>query len=113
MSGAGTQNINGVYAKVPNSENAEIGYAGFQEQQLIRTWKSLNGSFQIYHFTTKNGGYWKISDNNPLRYFYKGPGDSTAVTEWIYNTSDGGTKPDPNIACFKGRNVAHYERKYI
>ena len=102
MSGAGTLNINGVYTKVPNSENAENASSWFREEHVKGTWKSLNGSFQIYYFNPYRG-YWRISDTNPLRYFYKGTGNSTGVTEWMYDPGEKGTKPDPTISCYKGR----------
>jgi hypothetical protein len=107
VSGAGTSEINGVYKMIPNLENADVTirvHAGFQQSQLIRSWQYA--TFQLYCFTTNNGDlYWRMSDTNPLRYFYKGPGDHSGVRDWVYQAGERGNKPNPIIACYNDEGI--------
>ncbi|CAE8643797.1 unnamed protein product [Polarella glacialis] len=93
--GAGTGAVNGVYRKVPNGQNAEVGRTALTECELCATWQ--NGQWQVY--VTKSH-FWRISGTDSLSYYYDGVGYMMGPPEsgdWDYKMEKKGTKPDPVV----------------
>ncbi|CAE8629194.1 unnamed protein product [Polarella glacialis] len=93
--GAGTGAVNGVYHKVPNRQNAEVGRTALTECELCATWQ--NGQWQV-HVT--NSHFWRISGTDPLSYYYDGVGHMMGPPksgDWDYKMEKNGTKPDPVV----------------
>ncbi|CAE8614713.1 unnamed protein product [Polarella glacialis] len=93
--GAGAGAVNGVYHKVPNRQNAEVGRTALTECELCATWQ--NGQWQVY---VTNSHFWRISGTDPLSYYYDGVGHMMGPPrsgDWDYKTEMNGTKPDPVV----------------
>ncbi|CAE8690892.1 unnamed protein product [Polarella glacialis] len=93
--GAGTGAVNGVYHKVPNRQNAEVGRTALMECELCATWQK--GQWQVY---VTNSHFWRISGTDPLSYYYDGAGYMMGPPkrgDWDYKMEKNGTKPDPVV----------------
>ncbi|CAE8732286.1 unnamed protein product [Polarella glacialis] len=93
--GAGTGAINGVYRKVPNGQNAEVGRTALTECELCATWQ--NGQWQVY---VTNSHFWRISGTDPLTHYYDGVGymmGPPGSGDWDYKMEKKGTNPDPVV----------------
>ncbi|CAE8732284.1 unnamed protein product [Polarella glacialis] len=93
--GAGIGAVNGVYYKVPNRQNAEVGRTALTECELCATWQY--GQWQVY---VTNSNFWRISGTDPLSYYYDGVGYMMGPPksgDWDDKMEKNGTKPDPVV----------------